>query len=148
MSEPQCDRGDVDVVGCQQHRVGVTQDVRCDAFCRERWAAERCSGGVFGEEQLDGVAAERRAVTGREERVLGVALAFFEPLLEHCAALSGEGPDPSFPAFARDVEMSGAAEHDVAHAKVREFRRAVRSDQDEQQGSGRGDPASGFGQAP
>src|SRR3989304_762274 len=79
VAEPEGDRRDVDL-GCpEEHRGGVPERVRADALARERGAARCCRGGVFADEQLNCVSAERCSSPAGKQRVVGLALAFLEP---------------------------------------------------------------------
>ena len=77
VAEPQRDRRDVDVVGAQEHGVGMAQGVRCDAFRWQRRAGDGSGGDVSGDDRADGVAAERPALPGGEQRLVGLAAAEF-----------------------------------------------------------------------
>ena len=44
VAEPQRDRRDVDIVGAQEHGVGMAQGVRCDAFRWQRRTGDGSSG--------------------------------------------------------------------------------------------------------
>ena len=74
VTEPERDRGDIDAFGPEEHGVGVAQGVRCGAFRRQRRAVDGCGGDVPGEDRADGVAAERPALPGGEQRLVGLAV--------------------------------------------------------------------------
>ena len=85
VAEPERDDGDVDA----GVRAGASR--RCAAGCggeivlpaRDgQWRA--ADGGVGGQTLFDGVAAERVAAAGREQRVGGIAVAFGEPGAQDC----------------------------------------------------------------
>ena len=76
---------------------------------------------MFGDEQCDGVAAERCALAGREQRVVGLALAFAEPVSKGRGALAGEGHGAPLSSLARDANVGGGGEVDIARAEGREL---------------------------
>lgn len=92
-----------------------------DTLARQGRAVGRCDGGVFGEEELDGVAAERRVLAGGEQRVLGLTLAFVEPLVQDGTGLAGQRDGAPLSSLAGDLQVSGGAQMQVTNAKVGEL---------------------------
>ena len=64
--EPERDREQVDLLGAQQHRIGVPQHVRGDPLAGKRWAGTRRGGDVLVPEPGDGLRGQRSSLPGRE----------------------------------------------------------------------------------
>ncbi len=76
---------------------------------------------MLGQEVLHRVATERPALTGRKQRVLGLALAFAQALLQDRGGLTGKGDGAPFSSFASDSDVSSSAQVQVLDAQVRQF---------------------------
>jgi hypothetical protein len=71
------------------------------------------------DQQLDRVAAERRSPPGGEERLVGLALAFLQPLAQDGDALAGEGGAALLAALAAAAHVRAArGQHGVADAQA------------------------------
>src|SRR5579875_718536 len=121
VSEPERDRRDVNAFGTEQHRVAVSECVWRDVLGLKRSAACRCDLGVFGHDRADGVTAERLSLPGREQRIVGLALAFFEPHGDDFGGLFGEGRRAFLAALARDADVSAGPEVQIVEAQGGEF---------------------------
>ena len=73
--------------------------------------------GVFGEELADCVPGRWLSLTGREQRFVGLALAFFDPGAEDRDGLAGQRRDPLLPSLADHLDARAAAEGDIADAQ-------------------------------
>jgi len=114
VTEPEGDDAGVDPGVQQPHRGGVPQDVRADLFSVQRRAAGRGVDGVVGEAMFDGVAAERGAAMGREQRRAGGAVGFAEPVAQDGDGGAGERGDSVFAAFAVNGLALGSQQDAVA----------------------------------
>ena len=121
VAEPERDhhRADVGLEEC--HRGGVPEGVSGDLLGLQRWAALGGDSGVFGDQPFDGVAAERPTVGGREQRVGGLALAFFEPDPGDLDGLAGERDRSLLAVLALGEQVAGRAEPQVLAAQAGEF---------------------------
>ena len=124
VTEPQRDRRDVHPFRAQQHCVRMVQRVRGDALGLQRRAVGGCGSGVFCDDHADRVTAQRPALPGREQRLVGLALALFEPRAWDVDGLGGQGRGALLPAFAQDSDVGAAAEVHIADAQAGEFRDA------------------------
>ena len=112
MAEPEGDDREIDADLPQEHRAGVPEHVRGDAFKRERAAIAGCGGGgVFGEELGYRVGAERPSAPGGEQRVVRPAPAFAEPLAQDRDGLAGQRCAPLLSSFALAADV-GAGRQD------------------------------------
>ena len=121
VSEPQRDHAGADVGLQERHRVRVPQDVGGDSLGVQRWAVGGGGRGVFVDQPFDGVAAERPAAVGREQRIFRLAAAFFEPARERFDGLGGEWDDPLFASFALAEQVRAGTESDVLAGQAGEF---------------------------
>jgi hypothetical protein len=68
-------------------------------------------------EQLDGVSAERPSLAGREQGLVGLALAFFEPLAQDRDGLPSQGGGPLLASLGLgDADVSAGAQADVRYS--------------------------------
>ena len=121
VSEPQRDHAGADVGLQERHRVGVPEDMGGDSLGVQRWAVGGGGRGVFGDQPLDGVTAERPAAVGREQRILWLAAAFFKPAGERFDGLGGEWDDPLFASLALAEQVRAGTESDVLAGQAGEF---------------------------
>ena len=90
VAEPDRDRRDVHALGPQEHRVRVAQSVRRGVFGRERRVGGARRGDMAGEDRADGVAAERTALPGREQGLVGLAVQLVDPCGQDRDRLAGQ----------------------------------------------------------
>ena len=119
VTEPERDHGGADVGLQERHRGGVPQDVGGDSFAAQRWAAVGGGAGVLVDQPFDGVAAEPPAAVRGEQRVLGLAVALFEPDGERLDGLGGERHGALLAVLPDAVEVGDVgAEADVLAAQT------------------------------
>ena len=99
----------------------MPQGVRSDPLGHQRRAADERRVGVLADEQSDGVAAERPALAGREQRVLGRAGTLGEPVPQECRGLAGQRGRASLASLALDPDVAAGAEVDVADVQAGQF---------------------------
>ena len=87
----------------------MSEYVRGDPFGLKRRAAGGRGVGVFADDQADRVAAERSALAGWEQRVVGLAVAFVEPCAQELRSRRS-GRRACLAAFARDPDVRAGAE--------------------------------------
>ena len=85
----------------------MPQGVRRDLLVLQRRSDAAGGAGVVGEEERDRVAAERAAAAGREQRVLGSAVALLQPLAKHGDGLAGQRRRSCFRPFPRRSGCAG-----------------------------------------
>jgi len=76
---------------------------------------------MFGHEPLHGVAAQGPAGSVGEQRLVGVAVSFFEPNAKHGNGLTGQWGDAVFAAFAVAAHVWAGVEVDVLHFQSGQF---------------------------
>jgi hypothetical protein len=76
----------------------------------------------FGEELPDRVPAEGPSLAGREQWLVGLAFAFFEPGAQDRDHLAGHGRNPFLASLADHPHASAAAEARVGDAEGGQFR--------------------------
>src|SRR5260370_20261365 len=98
----------------QPHGRRVAHDVGRYFLFAERRAGGCGGGGVFGDASFQGVAAERGAAPGREQRVGGQPAAFGQPRLQHGDGAAGQRGDPLFAALPGAADVRAGAQVGVA----------------------------------
>jgi hypothetical protein len=76
---------------------------------------------VFGEQPRDRVSGERSTAAGWEQRILGLALAFAYPRLQHCDGLAVEWSATLLASLAEATHVGAVPEVDVATAQCGQF---------------------------
>ena len=76
---------------------------------------------MFGEQPRDRVSGERATAAGREQRILGLALAFVYPRLQGCDGLAVEWSATLLASLAEAPHVGAVSELDVATAQCGQF---------------------------
>jgi hypothetical protein len=111
--EPEGDYGAVDSVLEKFHRSAVTKHMWTDLLPFERRARSRGSGGIFGDETFDRIAAQLSASGADKERIFGTAAAFAQPSFHHLHGFRPQRRAPVFSAFSFTVDVGASSQHEI-----------------------------------
>src|ERR1700682_639844 len=99
----------------------MAKNVRRNRLTLKRWPLASCDAGVLGQEQRDGVPAERLSAARREQQVGGLAVSFPHPFADDRDDLRRQRGAPGFPSLALAANMGPTGELNVLAAKPSEF---------------------------